>query len=140
MGAANLSDLKLMVDPGDEEVNIGLQGGEALSLLVEAGGQGLVGGGVGVDDGGEVGLQEAVDEVLGEERAVRQGLGDPLQGEEDSRKRVDSSDDGGVVLRTRHALVVLGDQLLGLQDVWKTMNRRLVLGTKLTRATRFKLY
>ena len=107
MGATNLSDLELMVDPGDEEVNIGLQGGEALSLFVEAGGQGLVGGGVGVDDGGEVGLQEAVDEVLGEEGAVRQGLGDPLQGEEDSRKRVDSSDDGGVVLRPRHALVIL---------------------------------
>ena len=98
----------------------------------------LVVGGVG--DTGELGLQEVVDEVLGEEMTVRHRLGDPLQREEDGREGVDAPDDGGVVLGARHLLVVLGDQLLGLQDVWKTMNRRLVLGTKLTRATRFKLY
>ena len=62
MGAADLSDLKLMVDPGDEEVDIGLQNRESLSLLMESGGQGLEVGGVG--DVGELGLQEAIDEVF----------------------------------------------------------------------------
>ena len=67
MGAANLSDLKLMMDPGDEKGNIGLQNGETLPLLMETGGQGLEVGGVG--DVGELGLQEVIDEGFREELA-----------------------------------------------------------------------
>ena len=89
-----MTDFKLMIDAGDEEVNVRLERGETLALFVKAVGKHLVVGGVG--DGGELRLQKAIDEVLEEERAVRDGSGNPLQGEQNSRERIDTPNDGGL--------------------------------------------
>ena len=79
LGAPNLNDLELMINPGDEEVDVGLERGETFSLLVETLRKNLVVGGVGDDR--ELRLQEIVDEVRRKDVAVRHGPGDPLQGE-----------------------------------------------------------
>ena len=79
LGAPNLSDLELMINPGDEEVDVRLERGETFSLLVETLSKDPVVSGVG--DSGELGLREIVDEIRRKDVAVRHGPGDPLQGE-----------------------------------------------------------
>ena len=93
LGAPDLGDLELVVNSGDQKLDVRLDGGEALSLFLKSLGEFSVVGGVG--DGGELRLEEIVDELLGEEVADLQSPGDPLQREENGSEGVDAAYDGG---------------------------------------------
>ena len=106
--APHLSDLELVVNASDQELDVRLDGGEALPLFLKALSEFSVVGGGG--DCGELRLQEVVDEIFREEVAVRESFGDPLQREENSSEGVDSAYDGGGGLFLQPAIFSLNSE------------------------------